>query len=326
MTTASIGLLTGSVTDWSALLPWFALQMVVGGAMGYVTGKAAVLVLNRLRLESEGLYPVVTVAAVLFSYGGTSLLRGNGFLAVYLAGIVMGNGDFIHKRTLMRFHDGLAWLMQITMFLVLGLLVFPSRLPRVAGISLLLALFLILVARPVAVLISLLLARLRFRQKLLIAWVGLRGAVPIVLATFPFLAGLPRADLYFDVVFFIVLTSVLLQGTSIALVARWLKLRVPLPAGRRHPLEFVPTSRTRSDMMELKVPDVSPVAGRRIMDLTLPRSALIVLVGRGDDFVAPNGSTILDRGDTLLIIADKEDGAALRAIFEEGDAAGDAGR
>jgi cell volume regulation protein A len=231
-------------------------------------------------------------------------------------GIVLGNADFIHRRSLLRFHEALAWLMQIMMLLVLGLLVFPSRLPQVAGVSLLLSLFLVLVARPVAVLLSLAFAKLRFRQKLLIARVGLRGAVPIVLATFPFLAGLPRAELYFDVVFFIVLTSVLLQGTSIPLVARWLRLNVPLRARQQHPLEFFPTTNARDDLVELNVPGSSPVADRRIMDLPLPKSALIVLVGRGGDFVAPDGSTVLETGDALLVLADKDDVPALRALVE----------
>ena len=137
-----------------------------------------------------------------------------------------------------------------------------------------------------------------------------------MLATFPFVAGLPRAKLYFDVVFFIVLTSVLIQGTSIPLVARWLRLNVPLSARQRRPLEFFPTAEARSDLVELKVPDSSPVVGHGVMDLKLPKSALIVMVGRGEDFVAPNGSTALQTGDTLLVLVDKGDIPALRALIE----------
>lgn len=239
LTMAVIGLLGKSSASWVSILPMFALQMSVGAIMGFATGKAVIFFLNRLKLETEGLYPVATIAGVLFGYAATNRLHGSGFLAVYVTGIVMGNVDFIHKRSLMRFHDGLAWLMQIVMFLVLGMLVFPSRLLPVAGVSLLISLFLMLVARPAAVFIALALARMQFRQKVLIAWVGLRGAVPIVLATFPYQPGLPKADLHFNIVFFIVLTSVLLQGTSLRMAARWLRLERPLPEQRQNPGEFI---------------------------------------------------------------------------------------
>lgn len=313
LTLAFIRLLTqpgSSVLDLALLFP---LQMGLGFALGYGIGKAAIAVLNRLRLESEGLYPVLTLALVLLTYALTSLLKGSGFLAVYTAGIVMGNGDFIHKRSLMRFHDGLAWLMQIAMFLVLGLLVYPSRLLPVAGVALLFSSFLMFVARPASVFISLALARMRFRQKLMISWVGLRGAVPIVLATFPLVAGIPNAELYFNVVFFTVLTSVLLQGTSIPLVAEWLGLRAPSAAKREYPLEFVPTRRTRSDMIEVAVPESSPAIGKQIVDLRLPKSALVVLLSRNDDFLVPRGGTTLLAGDTMLVLADKDEIDEVRA-------------
>ena len=165
LTTAVIGLLAQPGASWHALIPRFALQMALGAALGWAMGKVTVLFLNRIKLETEGLYPVATTAAVLFCFGATSLAGGNGFLAVYLAGIVIGNAEVIHKRSLVRFHDAIAWMMQIAMFLVLGLLVFPSRLVRVAGPSLLIALFLMLVARPVAVYAGLAFSRLGFREE-----------------------------------------------------------------------------------------------------------------------------------------------------------------
>jgi cell volume regulation protein A len=296
------------------LLPMFVLQMAVGAAAGLAFGKAAVALINRLKLEAEGLYPVLTVALVLLTYGAAGLLKGNGFLAVYLAGIVIGNGDFLHKRSLLRFHDGVAWIMQIAMFLTLGLLVFPSRLIPVAGSGMLLAGFLVLAARPASVFLSLLFGRMRVRQKALVSWVGLRGAVPIILATFPMVAGLPDADLYFHLVFFVVLISVAVQGTTIPLVARKLGLQAPWSPRRQYPLEFLPTSRTSSDMIEVIVPSGSPVAGRQIVELRLPKSALIVLVARGDDFLAPRGATVLNPGDTMLVLLDKKDAAAVRAL------------
>jgi cell volume regulation protein A len=228
----------------------------------------------------------------------------------------MGGEDFIHKRSLMRFHDGVAWLMQMTMFLVLGLLVFPSRLAPVAGTALLITGFLMVAARPAAVLISLAGARLRLRQKLLIAWVGLRGAVPIVLATFPLVAGLPNADTYFNVVFFIVLASVLLQGTTITPAARLLKLAVPLAPRKHYPLEYVPAVKTESDLIEVEAGEASPAIGKRIMDLRLPKSALIVLLSRGEDFLAPRGGTVIEKGDRMLVLVPEREAEAVRAAIE----------
>ncbi|HAX44560.1 MAG TPA: potassium/proton antiporter [Solibacterales bacterium] len=297
------------------LLAILVLQLAVGAVAGYAAGRAALWTLNRFKLESDGLYPAFTIAVVLLTYSGASLLQGNGFLAVYLAGILLGNGDFLHKRSLVRFHDALAWLMQIAMFLVLGLLVFPSQLPPVALPGLLLALFLIFIARPAAVFAALAFAQIRFRQKALVGWVGLRGAVPIILATFPLLAGLPAAGLFFNLVFFIVLTSVLLQGTTIPLVTRLLKLEAPLPTRKQYPLEFVPTTRTTSRMFELELPPDSPAASLRILDLNLPKTALVVLIGRGDTFLAPRGDTRLEPGDALTILAETADQPALCAVL-----------
>jgi cell volume regulation protein A len=316
LTMAVIALLRDPHVSWISIPLMFVLQMVVGAVAGFATGKATVWVLNWLKLETEGLYPVLTVGAVLLAYSVGAILQGSGFLAVYIAGIVVGNSEVIQKRSLVRFHDGISWLMQIAMFLVLGLLVFPSRLIAVAGPALLISLALILIARPVAVFASLAAARLRFRQKVFISWVGLRGAVPIVLATFPYLAGIPKPDLYFDVVFFIVLSSVLLQGTTLRYAARWLRLECPLSPARQYPLELVSTGQTNSDLVHLTVADHSRAAGKRIMDLHLPASALVVLIARGDDFIAPRGATFLQARDTLQVLTDKREITAVRKIIE----------
>jgi cell volume regulation protein A len=276
----------------------------------------AVAVVNRLKLETEGLYPVLTLSFVLLTYGLASSLKGNGFLAVYLAGIVMGNSDFIHKRSLIHFHDGLAWLMQIAMFVALGLLVFPSQLVPVAGIGFLIAGILMFVARPLGVFLSLAFARMPLPEKLLVSWVGLRGAVPIVLATFPSVAGVPHPELYFNVVFFVVLTSVLLQGTSIPLVARWLGLQAPMTRRREYPLEYVSTGKSRNDLVEVPVHEASPVVGRQIVELGLPRSALIVLLSRDDDFIVPRGGTVLQAGDVMLVLGEPADVEAVRSIVQ----------
>ena len=190
-------------------------------------GKAMVFLINRVRLEHEGLYPVLSLALALFTYGITAAAGGSGFLAIYLAGLMLGNSEARHRDYLTRFHSGLAWLMQILMFLTLGLQVFPSRIVPVIGVGLVLSIFLILVARPASVFLTLLPADFTLKEKLLISWVGLRGAVPIILATFPLIARIPKAEMIFNLVFFIVLSSILLQGTSLPIVARRLGLSAP---------------------------------------------------------------------------------------------------
>ena len=205
----------------------FVQQMGVGVVLGLLIGWVAIWLLNRLQLDVEGLYRVFTIALVLFTYGLTAILGGSGFLAVYLVGLLLGNSSVQRVDRLSRFHDGIAWLMQIGMFLLLGLLVFPSRLPAVVGSGLLITAVAVFVARPVSVFIALFPVKMSWQEKCFVSWVGLRGAVPIVLATFPLLAGLPRASLLFDLVFFVVLVSVLLQGASAPVVARWLGVITP---------------------------------------------------------------------------------------------------
>ncbi|MGD9728098.1 MAG: potassium/proton antiporter [Nitrospiraceae bacterium] len=222
LTIGIIGLLQDASRSWADLVVIFLVQMSVGTIMGYGLGRIMVAIVDRIRLDYGGLYAVLSLSLVLFAYGITASVGGNGFLAVYLAGIHMGNSKFRHKRSLKGFHEGLAWLMQILMFLALGLQVFPSHLVPVLGGGLLLSVFLMVIARPVAIFSLLWWTSMPLSEQALVAWVGLRGAVPIILATFPLVAGLPQADLFFHLVFFIVLTSVLLQGTSIPLVARWL--------------------------------------------------------------------------------------------------------
>jgi potassium/hydrogen antiporter len=229
---AIIQLLINPATSFGELLGFFVVQMTVGSVLGLAMGELIRWTLNTVKLELTGIYPVLSVAFAILTYGLTAELKGSGFLAVYLAGLFMRRRPVAHQRSLVHFHDGLAWLMQITMFLMLGLQVFPARLLPIASTGLLVSLFLILVARPVSVYLALAFSRLSFREQALIAWVGLRGAVPIVLATFPVLAGIQQADTIFHLVFFIALTSVLLQGPPIPWITRMLGLdRSPANSG-----------------------------------------------------------------------------------------------
>jgi cell volume regulation protein A len=304
LTVSLLQLMTRPAASVGDVAAGFLLQMPLGALAGYTMGRAAVFLVNRLHLGYEGLYAVLTLSLVLLTYGLTEAIGGNGFLAVYLAGIVIGNRPLLRRRTLLLFHDGLAWLMQIAMFLTLGLLVFPSRLVPVVGDGLLLAACLMLVARPVAVLLCLLPASLSTREKVFVSWVGLRGSVPVVLATYPLLAGVPRADELFNLVFFVVLTSVLIQGASVPLAARLLRVDAPAPTHRDYPLEFTPVGGLKSELKELPVAEGSPWAGRAVVDLGLPSGLLIVLIARGDEFIQPKGETRLAAGDTLLVLAE----------------------
>lgn len=317
LTISMIRVITEPDTTIPQLVLMFVQQMVIGAVMGYVLGKAIGYIINRLKLEADGLYPVVTVAFVFFVYGVTTILGGNPFLAAYIAGIVLGNQTFIHRNSLIQFHDGLAWLMQIAMFLTLGLLVFPSQLPGIALTALAASAFLILVARPVSVFISLAFSKRPVRDKLAISWVGLRGAAPIILATFPLLAGVPNANTIFNIVFFVVLTSVLLQGTTIEKAARLLRVDKKQRTRPRYPIEFVPSENLRNELYEVTVPPDSFIAGKQILEIGLPPHSLIVLLARNNEFVVPRGSTTIQEGDRLLVLADSADREVITQLLHE---------
>ncbi|WP_189644078.1 potassium/proton antiporter [Deinococcus piscis] len=287
----------------AGIVPLFVKQMLIGAVLGFVLGRLGLRALRRLPLQFEGLYPVLTIAIALMIFGGTAVAGGSGFLAVYIAGVIIGNATFIHKRSLISFHDGLSWLMQVLMFLTLGLLVNPHELLPTAGAAMLAALVLVFVARPLAVFASLLPFRMPVRDISMVAWVGLRGAVPIVLATFPLLAGVPHAQSLFNLVFFMVLTSVLLQGTTLPQVAQLLGVREPFVEPSSHPITFTPTGHGKNDMVEVEVGRGSPADGAMIMDLPLPEEALIMLVHRQGEYLVPKGPTELQAGDSLLVLA-----------------------
>lgn len=298
----------------------FVRQVVLGLLFGFVLGRVAVLLINNIRLGYEGLYPVLSMGVVLFIYASTAVLGGSGFLAIYIAGLIMGNSEMLHRRSLMRFHDGLAWLMQIVMFLTLGLLVFPSRLLPVAGPALLIAIVLMLVSRPIAVFLLMTLSTMNLRERTMVAWVGLRGAVPIVLATFPLLARVGHADIIFNVVFFVVFLSVAVQGPTIPFLARLLHVDAPLRLHNLVPLEIVAPQSLTSRLAEITVSEHSVAAGRRVMDLHLPDGALVVLLRRGQEYVVPNGGTVIEPG-AMYVLGDAAEISTVEAIVAGGAAA-----
>jgi cell volume regulation protein A len=289
------------------LLPMLAQQFILGGTIGFGMGKLSLWIINRIKLDFEGLYPVLILGLALFTYSITDFLGGNGFLAIYISGVVIGNHAFIHKRSIIRFYEGQAWLMQIVLFLTLGLLVFPSHVFAVAGYGILIAAFLILVARPLGVFISLIFFKTTIRSKLFISWVGLRGAVPIVFATYPMIAGLSKSDMIFNLVFFISVTSVLLQGTTLSQVAKWLHVSLPPNIRRRNSLGEASFESVKEVMKEIDIPKNALIAGKRIVDLSIPEVVHIMAIKRENHFTQPIGSTIILEGDTLFLLADNDE-------------------
>ncbi|MFA6358337.1 MAG: potassium/proton antiporter [Candidatus Omnitrophota bacterium] len=317
LTVGFISILTVKKMSIFALIPRFLLDIGIGALIGYLMARFIVFFINRLKLYYEGLYPVIMISLVLLTYVIAVFLKGNGILAVYLAGLMLGQAEFPNKKMIVRFHDGLAWLMQIVMFVTLGLLVFPSHIVPLIGAGLLLTLILMVVARPISVLLCLLPFKIDLRQKTMIAWVGLRGSVPIILATFPFVAGIPQADTIFNIVFFIVIASVLIQGTSISIISRMLKLDAPWTNRTSYPLEFEKTEGIDAELIDMIVPYNSSVVGKMIRDLSVPEKCLIMLISRNDKFIIPSGSTIIEDGDVLLVLASTEDLSGIQQTLSQ---------
>lgn len=300
--------------SFAELIPHFFKEFAIGAAMGYIMGKASHWLINKIKLDSEGLYPVLVLGLAMFTYAATDFMGGNGFLAIYLSALILGNSDFIHKRSLIKFYDGQAWLMQIILFLTLGLLVFPSKVIPVVGIGLLISAFLIFFARPIGVFISLAFFKIDIKSKIFLSWVGLRGAVPIVFATYPLIAGLDKSGLIFNLAFFISVTSVLLQGTTLSFIARKLQLIIPIKNINTKIDAADKYGNPKKEKIEIYIPSDSKVVGKKIVHLGLPTTIQIISIARKEEYIIPTGSTKLLAGDTLFILA--EDKAVLQYISD----------
>ena len=293
----------GGSNGWGIV--WLLLtQISIGAVMGFVCGFLGKVAINRLRMDYAGLYTVLVVAIMFFTVSFTDFIGGNGFLAVYLSALYLGNQDIIHKKSIIQAFDGFAWLMQIVLFLTLGLLVFPSQIVPVIGIGLLVSAFMIVVARPIAVWLCLVFFKVRSTSKWFISWVGLRGAVPIVFATYPLIAGVDKANMIFNIVFFISLSSVIIQGTTLPVVARW--LGVAAPERKNMVMNVDLGDSVKSESAEITLPEGCWACGQKIVDLGLPKTALIAMIKRGPHYITPNGSTKLEDHDELLIFSEDE--------------------
>lgn len=296
--------------SWGSILGAFFVQFVVGGASGFLLGKAAVWIINHIDLKNQSLYSILLLSFVFFIFTVTDLCHGNGYLAVYIAGMMVGNARIVCRRDISTFMDGLTWLFQIIMFLSLGLLVNPHELLDVALPALLIGVFMIVVARPLSVLVCLApFRRMNFRSRLFVSWVGLRGAVPIIFATYPVVARVPDSNQIFNIVFFITILSLLVQGTTLPAMARLLRLDAPLEkTGNDFGVE-VPEE-TETALRDLVLTADMLVGGDRLVDMHLPRGTLVMLVKRGTEFIIPNGSLQLRPGDKLLLISENKQSAS----------------
>jgi cell volume regulation protein A len=287
------------VLDMSLL---FVQELGIGAIVGGAIGVGAVIAFRRINLATGGLYPVASLAVVALSFGAADFLHGSGFLAVYLAGLAMGSTPLPARQTVAAFHDGLAWLAQLTMFLTLGLLVDPGELGPIALEGTVLAFVLVFVSRPLAVIVATARAPLSMSERTVLGWAGLRGAVPVVLALFPILAGIDGAQDFFNIAFFAVLVSTLLQGSTFTVIARTLGALTSVPALRKPLVEVGTIRELGSDVIEVPIVEGDAVIGVRVRDLGLPRDALVNVLVRNDEALPPRGSTRLEAGDRLYIL------------------------
>jgi len=306
--------LSGSAPSWSLalLVPW---QLALGTMSGVVFGLAGRWVLRRIGLSATGLYPVLTLALALVCFGATTVAGGSGFLAVYAAGVALGHGRIPYRTGLARVHDAIAWLSQIGMFLMLGLLVFPSQLPAVAGRGLAIGLFMAIVARPLAVLLCLAPLGYRLRETVYVGWVGLRGAVPIILATYPVLRGVPGAMDVFNTVFFIVVTNTVIPGATIRRLTRRLGLSeqgTPEPAAS---IEMNSTRVLDGEILPFYIDRSLAVCGVAISQVRIPEGCSVVLVVREGQPIAARGATVLQDGDHAYIFCPERERPYVQLLF-----------
>ena len=304
MLTIALIQVIGSGTDFSvsSVAIDILVQFAVGGVLGFLFGKFSVWLINKINLSNSSMYPILLLSLIFITFIITDMLKGNGYLAAYIAGVVVGNARLAFRKETDTFMNGLTWLVQIVMFLTLGLLVNPKEMLSIAPVALLIGLFMIVVARPVSVFACLLPFReISFRARTFVSWVGLRGAVPIIFATYPVVAEIPGADQIFNIVFFITLVSLIFQGMTIAKVARMLHLDLPEEkTGNEFGIEL--PDEIDSQLMDQTLTSEMLKNGNRLMDMNIPKGTLVMIIKRGEKFIVPNGQLELKVGDKLLYI------------------------
>jgi len=285
------------------------LQLVIGAALGFFLGKLSVKIINRIKIGNDSLYPILVFTFCIFIFSVTYFVKGNGFLAVYISGLVIGNSKFVHKRSALNFFDGLAWMFQLIMFLTLGLLVNPHELIPIIVPGLIISFLMIFFSRPLTVFLCLLpFRKMPFKDKTYVSWVGLRGAVPIIFAIIPLVENVPNARVIFNIVFFCTLVSLVVQGTSLPLIAHWLNLaEKPRQLKKLQDFDVDFSNDIKSVTTEIEITDKVLSKGDRLMNLSLPDNTLVVMLKRGDNYFVPTGKTILKEKDKILVITDDHD-------------------
>ena len=308
---------SGTHPNFFLILGLIILQLSVGALVGFLVGKASVFILNRIEMDNPSLYPILVLVLGIFSFASTFFLKGNGYLAVYITGLVMGNSKFPHRHSSMKFMDGFAWMSQILLFLTLGLLVNPSELVKVLIPAIVIAFFIILVARPLSVFISLIPFRnIYIKDKIFVSWVGLRGAVPIIFAILPLASGIEGSRIVFNIVFVITIISLLIQGTTLPIVAKWLGVSErPQHFKQIEDFDVEFSEEIKSAMTEINITEDTLTHGRNLIELPFPERTLAVMVKRGEHYFIPTGKTELFPGDKLLVISDDEE--ALRETYQQ---------
>lgn len=301
LTVGCLEYIRGSIGDATSLAVFFVQQIALGVVVGWAAGRGTAWLMNRIRLPAAGLYPILSLAGALVSFGVAATLGGSGFLAVYVTGIVIGNQRVVFQRGVRLFHDGLAWLAQITMFVALGLLSFPSDVREAGSEGILVAAILMLISRPVAVVLCLLPFRYDWREVVFASWAGLKGAVPIVLAIYPLMFAVEHADYVFNLVFFVVLVSVLIQGWSLGPLARWLKLTVDTPDQPPVTIEVTSLQEVDADIVSYLVKPNARAAHQRLDQLNLEVDMVVALIVREGQLVVPKGSTVIQPGDHVFV-------------------------
>ncbi|GAA0488460.1 potassium/proton antiporter [Salinibacillus aidingensis] len=290
---------------WLAVGDFF-LQMGLGLLFGLILGKISLTVINNIKLDVSGMYPILAVGSAIFTYGLTDVFGGSGFLAVYVMAVFIGNSDLMYRFSIVRFNEGFAWMMQIIMFIFLGLLVFPGQLVDVIWEGILLALILMFIARPLAIFLCMLFFKYNVKEQLFISWAGLKGAVPIVLATYPIITGVENAQLIFNAVFFVVLFSALIQGSTLSPLANKLRLTRDDDDFDTSSLDMINLGNTDSEIIKLIVTHKSPSVDKSLIEITLPHDTLIIGIVRDETLITPTGNSIIKSGDTLYVLSHKK--------------------
>lgn len=307
LTISFLSLITSPEKTVLSIVLKFFMQMGIGIAFGFIFGRISQLLINKIKIGFDSLYPILVLALMFITFSLSNMVNGNGFLAIYICALYLGNVKLAHKKVIAKMFDGFSWLMQIVLFLTLGLLVFPSKIIPLIGVGLLISLFLIFVARPLSVFIGLSPIKMRMQRRFYISWVGLRGAVPIVFATYPLIAGIEKADIIFSIVFVVSVSSLLIQGTTLSIFAKWLGLALPEEVKKESPISNFFKNHPLAAMHEYLIGENCSSVGKPLSSLNMPENSIIAMILRDEKNIIPRGQIIIQANDTLVVLADSQD-------------------